>query len=104
MHDTSDLQHILCSLILEAQTGHVISSCKALMCKKSIESFVVLFVHSKITIIHDVIWKIALLKNCLKKKSSSQGEKKKSLDSFNNANRKSNSPRFTIEGTHLRNP
>ena len=29
----SDLHHILCSLILEAQTGHMISSCKALMRK-----------------------------------------------------------------------
>ena len=62
----SDTHHILCSLILEAQTGHVISSCKAFMLKKSIEIFVVLFVHSNITTIHDIIWKTAPLKNNLK--------------------------------------
>ena len=62
-NDTSDLHHIVCCLILEAQTGHVISSCKALMRKKSIEGFVVLFLYSNITVIHDIIWKIALSKN-----------------------------------------
>ena len=66
-NDTSHLHDIPCYLILEAQTGHVISSCKALMCKKSIEGFVVLFVHANITIIHNIIWKIALLKKSSKK-------------------------------------
>ena len=64
---TSDLHHKYCSLILEAQTGHVICLCKALMRKKSIEGFVVLFVHSNIAIIRDIIWKTALLKTNLKK-------------------------------------
>ena len=59
--DTSDLHRILRSLILEAQTDHVISSCKVLLRKKSIEGFVVIYVHSNITIIHDIIWKTALL-------------------------------------------
>ena len=84
------------------QTGHLISSCKALMRKKSIEGFVVLFVHSNVTIIHDKIWKTARSKKLLPRR------KKKSLDSLlydsNNANDKSNSPRFTIERTHLHNP
>ena len=101
-NDTSDLHHILCSLILEAQTDHVISSCKGLMRKKSIEGFVVLFVHSNVTIIHDKIWKTARSKKLLPRR------KKKSLDSLlydsNNANDKSNSPRFTIERTHIHNP
>ena len=37
------------------------------MRKKSIEGFVVLFVHSNIAIIRDIIWKTALLKTNLKK-------------------------------------
>ena len=75
-NDTSDFHHIICSLILEAQTCHVIYSCKALMRKKSIEGFVVLFVHSNITIIDDIIWKTALLKNSLKQSSGFQEEKR----------------------------
>ena len=81
-NDTSDLHHILCSLILEAQTGLVISLCKAFMRKKSIEGFVVLIVRSNFTIIRDIIWKTALLKSFLKKSSFQKGEKKKSLDSL----------------------
>ena len=46
------------------------------MRKKLIESFAVLFVHSNITIIHDIIWKTAILKNFFLKKSSFQGEKR----------------------------
>ena len=53
LNDTSELHHILCSPILKAQTCHLISSFKALMRKKSIECFVVFFMHSNITIIHD---------------------------------------------------
>ena len=68
----SDLHHIRFSLILEDQTGNLISSCKALMRKKSIEGFVLLFVHSNITIIDDIIWNTALLKI---KKSSLQDKK-----------------------------
>ena len=64
-----------CSLILETQTDHVISSCKALMRKKSIEVFVVLFVHSNITIIDDITWKIALLKKIKNKKAPSKEKK-----------------------------
>ena len=67
------MHHILCSSILEAQTGHVISSCKALMRKKSIEGFVY-FVHSNVPIIDDIILKTALFKKKLKN-SSFQGEK-----------------------------
>ena len=77
------------------------------MRKKSIEGFVVLFVHSNIAIIRDIIWKTALLKTNLKKTLLPR-RKKKSLDSLlydsNNANDKSSSPRFTIERTHLHNP
>ena len=40
------------------------------MRKKSIEGFVVLFVHSNITIIYDIIWKTELLKSFLKKAPS----------------------------------
>ena len=69
------LHHIIYPLILEAQTGHAISSCKAVIRKKLIEGFVLLFVHSKITIIHDILWKTALLKK-FKIKSSFQGEKR----------------------------
>ena len=46
------------------------------MRKKSIEGFVVLFVHSNITIIDDIIWKTALLKNSLKQSSGFQEEKR----------------------------
>ena len=73
-NDTSDLHHILCSLIVEAQTGHVIASYKALLCKKLIEGFFVLFVHSNITIIHDIIWKTALLKKFKKAPSKEKKE------------------------------
>ena len=72
LFNTSDLHHILCSLILEAQTGQVISSCKTLMCKKLIKGFFVLFVHSNITIIHDIIWKTTILKKYLKKAPSKE--------------------------------
>ena len=76
------------------------------MRKKSIEGFVELFVHSDITIIDDIIWKTTLFKK-LKKESSFQGEKKKSLDSLlydsNNTNDKLHSPRFTIERTASNN-
>ena len=92
--DTSDLHHILCPLILEAPIGHVIFSCKALMRKKSIEGFVVLFVHSNITIIDHIIWRTALLKKIKKKKAPSRERKKKSLDYllYDSNNDKSHSP------------
>ena len=74
------------------------------MRKKSIEGFVVLFVHSTITI-HDIIWKTILFKKINKKLFPRR--KKKSFDSLpydsNNANNKSNSPPFTFERTHLHN-
>ena len=84
----------------------MISSCKALVLKKSIEGFVVLFVHSNVTIIDDIIWKAALLKKI--KKKLLPRRKKKSLDFLfydsKNANNKSCTSRFTIERTYLYDP
>ena len=76
------------------------------MCKKSIEGFVVFFVHSNITIIHNIIWKTALLKTILQKELLRR-RKNKSLDSLlydsKNDTDKLNTSRFTIERMHLHN-
>ena len=63
------------------------------MRKKSIEVFVVLSVHSIITIIDDITWKIALLKK-LKTRKLLPRRKKKSLDFllYDSNNDKSHSP------------
>ena len=52
------------------------------MRKKSIEVFVVLSVHSNITIIDDIIWKIALLKKIKNKKAPSMEKKDRYLGPF----------------------
>ena len=72
------------------------------MHKKSIEGFVVRFVHSNITIIDVIIWKAALLKKI--KKKLFPRRKKKSLDSLLYDSNNANDPRFTVERTHLHNP
>ena len=105
-NDTSDLHHILCSLILEPKQDTWSLRARRLCTRNRSKVLLYFFVHSNITIIHDIMWKTALLKKI--KKISFQGEKKNHstlLYDSNNANDKTNSPpRFTIErAAHLHN-